>query len=149
MNANFTDITNGLSDGTKDARMATIRADTAFTRGTTTIAGYVDRGDPAGVDKIVGDFTLDGNWHDLDLSGIVPAGTKAVYLTVTLAAVAGNYIYFRKNGNVNTANVLGISSVVLAATMGSFVVPCDSSRVIEYAGAAAALCNLVVSGYFI
>ena len=73
--------------------------------------GFVDRGDPAARDFVTGDFTTDGNWHDLDLSGIIPAGAKGIcficYIKDDLAAV---FIDFRKKGNVNEENKSTIRS---------------------------------------
>lgn len=42
--------------------------------------GYVDRGPITGPDFLLVDFTTDGLWHTLDLSGIVPLHAKAVVL---------------------------------------------------------------------
>jgi uncharacterized protein YutD len=42
--------------------------------------GYVARGDHSTYDFLIGDFTIDNQWYDLDLSGIVPANAQAVHL---------------------------------------------------------------------
>ena len=67
--------------------------------------GLYDRGDPAAVDYIKTDLTLDGNWNDLNLSAHVPVGAIAAKIHVT---VEGNSptqeIRFRKKGNVNEIN---------------------------------------------
>ncbi|GAH71411.1 unnamed protein product, partial [marine sediment metagenome] len=42
--------------------------------------GFVDRGDPAAYDYAKEDLTIDGAWHDMDLSGIVSEFAKAVFI---------------------------------------------------------------------
>ncbi|GAH45435.1 unnamed protein product, partial [marine sediment metagenome] len=58
---------------------------------------FVDRGDPAAYDYAKEDLTIDGAWHDMDLSGIVSEKAKAVFI---LGHVQGNgvdwKISFRK-----------------------------------------------------
>lgn len=44
--------------------------------------GYHHRGDPVNPDFNHTNLTLDGAYHELDLSAIVPEGAKAVYLKV-------------------------------------------------------------------
>ncbi|GAH04535.1 unnamed protein product, partial [marine sediment metagenome] len=72
------------------------------------IGGFNDRGDPATDDANEGNLTTDGEWHDLDLSSIAPAGTTAVLLRVSVQDdAASSYVVFRKNGNSNSyANAL-------------------------------------------
>jgi len=95
---------------------------------------FVDRGDPAAADFLKGDLTLDGAWHDLDLSGIVPSNAKAVALYVALFATDVNQnIWFRTNGNVNTYNVSrAFTQTSLIWSTGDFIVPLDEARKIEY-----------------
>lgn len=95
---------------------------------------YVDRGDPAAYDYAKEDLTLDGAWHDLDLSAIVPAGAKAVLL---IGHVQGNAvdweIIFRKNSQTNEINHGGMET--LRANIERcriMIVACDANRVIEY-----------------
>jgi len=43
------------------------------------------------------DLTIDGAWHDMNLSGIVPAGAKAILLEGDIEASSVGYnIKFRK-----------------------------------------------------
>lgn len=95
---------------------------------------FVDRGDPAAVDFAVGDLTKDGAWHDLDLSGIIPAGASGVLLRVLISANALHKIVFiRKKGNANDENsflaITGAAGVLLA---NDGVVPLPASRILEY-----------------
>lgn len=95
---------------------------------------YVDRGDFSGADFTIADFTRDGNWHDLDLSHIVPENTVLVSLRVTLkGTVQDKNFVLRENGNVNAGNVFIMTlqtSNAFFPEMG-WVVP-DANRVIEY-----------------
>ena len=115
--------------------------------------GYIDRGDPTGYDFALGDFTTDGNWHDLDLSSIVPAGAKAVVLRVVIQddAVA-SVVSFRKNGNANNYSMLTTRTQVADIVLdGNYIVPCDTGRVIEYKTTATTLSLLAVTiiGWFV
>jgi len=97
-------------------------------------ARYVPRNaDPSSYDKTT--WTADAAWHDWDLSTIIPASAVAVALTFTSAisgAGAAVEIKFRRNGNSNTAEILELYAP--SGDVGSCfgVVPCDTSRVIEY-----------------
>jgi len=54
-------------------------------------------------------FSLNGAWHDLDLSSIIPEGTKQVRLSITFKADSvGRSVYFRKSGNTEYINVATI-----------------------------------------
>jgi len=96
-----------------------------------------DAGDTAAWDFELGDLTTDGTWYDLDLSGTVPAGAKAVFLHVTIVDNAvGSWINFRENGNSNNYNRSLIRTQIADVGMESdILVFCDSSRVIEYSAA--------------
>ena len=52
-------------------------------------------------------LTKDGSWHDLDFTGFVPAGTKAVnlrYKALMAAIGADSRVRFRKYGSTSTQN---------------------------------------------
>lgn len=93
-----------------------------------------DRGDPAAYDWVVANFTRDNNWHDLDLSGIVPDKAKFVLFNIEIAQVAtGKTFWLRKNGNVNTKNVSQLRTQAVGLTLvGDVVTPCDANRKVEY-----------------
>lgn len=115
------------------------------------IGGFVDRGDPAAYDRQVGDFTVDSDWHDWDLSAIVPAGAKAVLLRVMMKDdLVERLIQFQKNGNTNTFNSTHIRAQVANVYIEQdLIVACDSDRVIEYyltTGMDA--CNVIVRGWW-
>ena len=118
--------------------------------------GYVDRGDPAAVDYVVGDLTTnDGAWHDLDLGAApanVPTGVKAVVLRVKLSDdAAGSLISFRKKGNSNdVATHVVRSQVIGVVTDGSHVVSCDSNQELQYltTNTTFTIIDIVVTGWF-
>jgi len=91
-------------------------------------------GDPTAPHFTYADLTLDGAWHDLDLSSIVPAGKNFVQLHVYLSAALTpmKIAYFRPNGNVNTVNVASVVANVGMVAYADIIVPLDSARVIEY-----------------
>jgi len=94
----------------------------------------VDRGDNAGHDFLVGNFTRDGAWHDLDLSSIVPSGASWVYVVVTFkASAADKTLSLRKKGNVNAYNVATEKTQVanIYCNLSGWVA-CDANRIIEY-----------------
>lgn len=63
------------------------------------------RGDPASTDVEKADFLVDGAFHNLDLSSIVPAGAKLVLFTLTLKSdAASKYTYWKMKGQTNNAN---------------------------------------------
>lgn len=115
---------------------------------------YVYRGDPAADDFDKDDLTTDGTWRDLDLSGIVPAGAVAVDLTfyVREDLGTGHGMTFRKNGQTNTPNIIGVETFLAAKYFrGNGVVACDTNRVIEYYVSSTTwhTISIVISGWVI
>lgn len=102
------------------------------------MAKYVDRGDPVAVDFTLVDIILDGTWRDLDLSGIVApaAANHLVHIGVGAKATkANNCIRFRKNGNVNDANIVAqFTQTANVSDNEDFLVMMDTDRKIEYNG---------------
>ena len=113
----------------------------------------VDRGDPAAFDFSVNDLSTDGDWHDLDLSSIVPEGTVAVKVAVGIEDdAAGSAFSLRKNGNSNTINRFRIITQDAGDIMvGSDIVFCDENRVIEYLATSTTwtTINIAVTGWII
>ncbi len=114
---------------------------------------FIDRGDPAAWDWTVINFTRDFNWHDLDLSGIVPAGAKSVlFLGELKDDLVGKVFYLRKKGNVNTRNkCVVITQVSGIGNTHDLVCPCDSNRKVQYASNAVdnTVLNLIVKGWWL
>ena len=113
---------------------------------------YVDRGDPSAADFDIGDLICNGTWRDLDLSGIITdSDAVLVHLRVSVSSSAtGAELDFRKNGNVNTANVEYIQVLVTAVTNhSSALVSLDENLVIEYIGSATLdTVSIVVRGWW-
>lgn len=129
--------------GQPDKRWARVYSDRCY--GT-----FHDRGDPASADYTQATLTLDSSWNDLDLSGIVPTGAKAVALRVVITAGTGKYILFRRNGNSNIINISQVTQGSLTSTLaavGDLVVPCDANQVIEYYGTGGTL-EVTVKGWW-
>lgn len=95
---------------------------------------FVDRGDPAGYDYAKEDLTIDGAWHDMDLSAIVPEKAKAVFILGHLQGNAVDWkISFRKNGNVNDVVHGGMETLrANVERHRSSIVALDDDRIIEY-----------------
>ena len=95
---------------------------------------FVDRGDPADYDFIESDLTLDGNWHDMDLSGIVPDGAKAVSIRIdTITGTATAYSAFRKKGNTNESNSANaLHPIANNANSTDLLCPISDARFIQY-----------------
>ncbi|GAI04428.1 unnamed protein product, partial [marine sediment metagenome] len=73
---------------------------------------YADRGDPAVYDYDKDDLTIDGAWHEMDLSGIVSEKATAVFIIGHLKGAGADWhIMFRKNGNVNEVNHGGMETL--------------------------------------
>lgn len=96
---------------------------------------FTDRGDPAAADFTQASLTGDNTWRDLDLSAVVPSGAVAISISLFFNDGSTNIpIDWRKNGNTNTFNIIRTyTSSTAAQNIGhQIIVPCDSSRIIEY-----------------
>lgn len=70
---------------------------------------YVDRGDLAVPDFVVGDFVTDGTWRTLDLSGIVPAAAadKLVHFRLKIRDDQAQRLFeLRRTAGPNVCNVV-------------------------------------------
>lgn len=96
---------------------------------------YVDRGDPGVIDYDINDFTIDGGYHDLDCSAVVPEGAKAIHIVAFLqATTVGQSLRLRKNGNIYPRNVAFCFTQVANKNISMDVfVACDDDQIIEYA----------------
>ncbi len=115
--------------------------------------GYFNRGDPATNDFAVGDFTQDGAFHVLDLSGIVPAGARAVAFRCQVRSAAANKILtFLSNGQFNIVNA-GVCRTVVANMRHEFAltVNVDSDRKAKYHASVAGfnIINCTVTGWWL
>ncbi|KKM89899.1 hypothetical protein LCGC14_1243990 [marine sediment metagenome] len=98
------------------------------------ISMYVYRGDPATGDFALVDMTVDGAWHELDLSAIVPSNARAVNLIISgVNAAAYQTFTIKKNGQTNNFNVGGvITPAAGVAGFGNSVISIGSDRKLEY-----------------
>lgn len=95
---------------------------------------FVDGGDPDSADFGVGDFTTDDTWNDLDLSSIIPVGTKMVLLSVLARCATNNaFIEFRKNGNSHAYALAPLVAITANLYVGGVLpVAVDDNLKIEY-----------------
>ena len=97
---------------------------------------YVKRDDVSADDFLIGDLTVDGQFHKLDLSGIVPeaAADNLVHFKVVLAnTLVTAFIVFQENGYVNGINFEAVR--IQAANIpiyGHIRVEMDANRKIQY-----------------
>lgn len=95
---------------------------------------YHDRGDVANWDFDLGDITTDWTWRELDLSGIVPAGVKAVSVIIGVNDdAADSIVHFGKNGNNGGTNETRVMTMVANVTRHvDAIIAVDGDRKIEY-----------------
>jgi len=97
---------------------------------------YVDRGDVLNADKIETDLALDGAWHDLDLSAIVPSNAKLILVRLyTKSDSASLSLRFRKKGYSTEYNFS--KTYCRAANTGGHYdthITCNASGIVEYKG---------------
>lgn len=95
---------------------------------------YVDRGDPSSADFSAFGLTQNGQWHDLDLSSIIPAGAIAAHLALQVSdGLVSQLLRIREKGNSNTYNCLFALTVVANVyTYAQGFVLLDGDRKCEY-----------------
>ena len=115
---------------------------------------YVDIGDPSAYNWSEATLTLNGSWHDLDLSSIVPlaGASHLVHFKLMIKdTTVGRSILFRTKGkSYNTVCPGAYVQVANQYKIVMFSIPCNSSRVIEYQATSAAWSNvyLAIVGYW-
>lgn len=114
---------------------------------------FVDRGDPATPDWTEAAFTEDSYWHDLDCSGIVPAGAKAVLFSMWMRnSFVNKDFWLREKGNTGLYNMsmerTRVSNIWIFTDLSC---PCDSDRFCSYRFAAGGVwtCRLTVKGWWL
>ncbi len=96
---------------------------------------YVNRGDPAVYDALIGDVTADSTWRDLALGEVV-TDSDAELIHRALQCQddsAGKVFFVREDGNTHGVNALraGTPAANVSGYADGFV-PCSSGRTIEY-----------------
>ena len=113
---------------------------------------FVDRGDPAAVDFVYTDLTLDGAWNELDLSAIIPATARAVLIELDIeSAHVDNNFVFRKDGSSNEINHTGaVTKSNNKDQHKTCIVATSNSRKVEYKGDVAtwSVINICVRGWW-
>lgn len=95
---------------------------------------YVNRGDPAVDDFALVDFTIDGLWHELDLSAIIPKYAQGADVTVRmLNTLVGRSISFRRHGQVNGINIAATSvQIAILTKRADLTISLDPDRKVDY-----------------
>lgn len=112
---------------------------------------FVDRGDPSSADWTQANLTMDSTWHELNLSAIVPAGAKAVFLRISFQDASINQeLSFRKNGSTYAVNrALTRTMIANIAMYQDKIVACDVNRIIEYyANAGLDSVSITIAGWW-
>lgn len=114
---------------------------------------YVDRGAASASDWVVGDFTTDDAWHDLDVSSVVPAGASAIHFAFMVRDnLVGVYAGIRGKAHPSEWNRVFLLSQVANILIGiDCIVACDNPPVIQYKFSATAFTSiyLIVRGWWI
>lgn len=114
---------------------------------------YVGRpGVASGHDWGLGDLVMDGAWHVLDTSALVPAGAIAIaWRLVVLATALGKFMMVAENGSSDGAK----RGMCRANTTGWYyescpIVQCTSARTVQYYLSAAGISNygMTVMGWY-
>ena len=115
---------------------------------------YVDRGNATAFDIDEQTLTMDNDWHDWDLSSIVPlnAAGKAINIRTLSSDNTANNFSLREKGSTDVAwNILNVRNAAGGTTINQDgIVVCNASRVIEYkVSATATLAEAVIRGWWV
>lgn len=115
---------------------------------------YVDRGDVAAYDFILGGLTMDGNYHALDLSAILPDSARIVeiYYNFKRNAVDGTLRF--RNIDVTTEFSMAKNTMLVTgrSMYGNFAMRVDDTKIIYYNGTNDGNwvdCNITVTGWWL
>ena len=113
---------------------------------------YVDRGDLPGWDFGVATLTIDGNWHELDLTNVIgEVAATRVLVRVAISAPGPGYSFWLRQGD-NTSNVN--ASALRSQVAGQYTehetqIQLPGTQHIAYLGSAGTTdALLVVRGYW-
>jgi len=113
---------------------------------------FVNRGDPSSFDFTLSDFIADDDWHELNLSAVIPTSAHAVLVELEVkATAAGREIIFKNYGNTNAYNIaVGKTQVPNISHIREFTMPVDSDRKMEYFADSAgfSVLNFTVKGWW-
>lgn len=95
---------------------------------------FVDRGHSDVKDFLVGDFTTDNTWYDLDWSSVVPSNAQAVLIDVGVIAATGdiriNFTKYNRHDAANAATAYQMLSWVYQRTQ--LIIQADSNQKFSY-----------------
>lgn len=88
---------------------------------------FTGRGDIDNYDLTQATMTMDGAFHDWDISGIVPAGTTMVLVGARIAdTTVGRFVYVQYKGFLEGVNTsLLVNAVTNKTAYNEFIVPVD------------------------
>lgn len=114
---------------------------------------FVNRGDPALWDFEDADFVTDGTWQEMDLSGIIPLGTKAIAVwCYVLDDLVDSYIQFKTRGNDNNINSsqlrTQVANIIMSADL--IIIP-NPDRLIQFRASDTSFTNIrfIVKGWWL
>jgi len=109
-------------------------ADKINCTGLTGRADIIDRGGTTENDFTLSDLTTDSAWHSLDLSGVVPTGTKIIPIRTLIAAtIVGAVGYFTEDETLGHLNMFAtVTQVANAFISQEGYIVCDENRKIRY-----------------
>lgn len=95
---------------------------------------FFNRGDPVDADFTQVDLDVAGTWTEIDLSGIIPAGTAAVLLSVVVEDEDFQYhLRLRPTGDTNEKNISDLLTMGNTVTFWrDRIVPTNGLQSIEY-----------------
>jgi len=136
-------VTEFSTDGTlgdnSDSAVPTEKAVKTYADALSVGDTYTTRGDQSAFDFTKNDFTRDAGWHDLDLSSIVPAGTKLIRVKLRLYANNNKHVtQWRRNGYTGASVFIRCYAHQWSVATDSdyeFLIEPDSNRKIEYLAA--------------
>jgi len=113
--------------------------------------GFILRERYTNWDWTIGDFTLDADWHELDLSSIVPVGAYSAYFRIQVQSTsASGGFYVAETGTGTYNNIAGaVISVADKNFEASVFAKLDSNRKVRYWANASldVKCNVIVRGW--
>jgi hypothetical protein len=113
---------------------------------------FVNRGDPITIDYDKTTLIADDDWHDLDLSDIVPVGVSAVLFRAYIRSGGiGDYFHLRKRGNENNVAIPGFRTQVEGNYNDqALICAVDDERFIQYLASPVAWTDLtlIILGWF-
>lgn len=97
-------------------------------------AAYIDRGTHPASDFVLGDLVVDGVFHDLDLSSIVPVGAKGVNIHIPAKSTVITDVFYLKPKShpVTFASCTIRPQIANHITCIRRAFAIDSDRIMEY-----------------